>query len=283
MPQTPARRVSSAGRSAEGGWDDNYAPVNVLLVADSSPHARAAETLLTSFNWPKGSAVTVLAAVRQRWALLGLGLSSEVEVQDTLASLQRLAHGAAGAMAREAARRLGDAGLATMTVVREGDLGQVVLDLAAEMQPSLIALGAKGFDQFDALRLGPNALEILRAARTSVLVARPARRSRPPRVIMAADGLVDLLAPDGWPLALLPPGAEVTVAKLAIEAEAPNDAEEADLRAVDFAEVLQAQGLAVRNVFPHGEPRAALVRLAYATEADLVIVANQTAPTARGP
>jgi nucleotide-binding universal stress UspA family protein len=258
----------------------NNAPVTALLVTDGSPQARAAETLLAGFDWPSGSAATVLATVRQRWTLLGLGLGSEAEVQDTLARLQRLARGAAEATAREAAGRLGQAGLTTMTVIREGDTGQVVLDLAAEAQPSLIALGAKGFDHTNALRLGPTALEVVLAAQTSVLVARPGRRSGPARVIVAADGLMDWLAPDGWPLALLPAGAKVTVAKLAVEAEAPDEGEEAELRAVEFGERLQAHGQVVRNVFPHGEPRAALVRLARAAEADLVIVGHQSAPTA---
>ncbi len=258
----------------------NIAPVNVLLATDGSPHARAAETLLASLDWPSGSVATVLATVRQRFTLLGLGLGSEAEARDMLARLQRLARGAAEVTAREAARCLGQAGLTTLTVVREGNAGQVVLGLAGEAQPSLIALGAKGFDHANALRLGPTALEVVREARTSVLVARSVRRTRPARVILAADGLMDWLAPDGWPMALMPAGAEITVAKLEVATEAPGGGEEADLRAVEFGELLQAHGRAVRNVFPGGEPRAALVRLARAAEADLVIVGHPTAPMA---
>ncbi len=256
----------------------NREPLKVLLVTDGSAQARAAEALLAGMDWPAGSAATVLATVRQRWTLLGLGLGSEAEVQDTLGRLQRLARGAAEATAREAARRLGQAGLTTLTVVREGEAGQAVLGLASEAQPNLIVLGAKGFDRTNAIRLGPTAQEVVRAARPSVLVARPARRARPMRVIVAADGLMDWLAPDGWPLALLPAGSEVTVAKLAVEAESSNEGEEAELRAVEYGEGLQAHGLAARNVFPHGEPRAALVRLARAAEADLVIVGDHSAP-----
>jgi nucleotide-binding universal stress UspA family protein len=255
------------------------APGNALLVADGSADARAAETLLAGLSWPAGSAAAVLAAVRPRWTLLGLGLDNAAEVRDTLARLRRLAREAALATARDAARRLSQAGLATLTVVREGDAGHVALGFAAEAQPSLIALGAKGFDHVDALRLGPTALEVVRAARTSVLIARPARRPRPARILLAADGLMDWLAPDAWPIALMPVGAQITVAKLAVESEAAGEGEAAELRAVEFGEALQAQGLTVRNVFPHGEPRAALVRLARAAEADLVIVGGQTAPT----
>jgi nucleotide-binding universal stress UspA family protein len=67
-------------------------------------------------------------------------------------------------------------------------------------------------------------------------------------------------------MALLPADADVTIAKLT------DDGEAAEMRALEFGEALQARGLTVRNVFPLGEPRAELVRLAHAAEADLVVV-----------
>lgn len=257
-------------------------PVNVLFATDGSAHSRAAESLLAGLHWPRSASVTVVAALRQRWTLLGLGLDSDAEVQDTVMRLQRVARGAAEATAHAAARRLGEAGLATRRVIREGEPSQVVLGVAAEARSHLIALGAKGFDQTNALRLGSTAREVLEAAPASVLVARPGRRDRPARVIVAADGLLDWLTPHAWPIALLPPTAEVTVAKLAVEPDAPGQDEEAELRALEFAEALQARGLKARNVFPQGEPRAELVRLARASQADLVLVGRQPALTVAG-
>ncbi|MCC7359733.1 MAG: hypothetical protein IT317_09660, partial [Anaerolineales bacterium] len=49
-----------------------------------------------------------------------------------------------------------------------------------------------------------------------------------------------------------------------------------------LGEALQARGLTVRNVFPPGEPRAELVRLAHDAEAELVIVAEGAAPENSG-
>ena len=253
-------------------------PVKIVLATDGSAHSRAAEDLLAGLRWPPGSTATVLAVERQPWSLLGLGLRSAAETHDTLARLQRVARGAAHATAYGAASRLGQAGLATVTVVGEGTAAQALLGLAAEARADLIALGAKGFSQFNVPRLGSTAWEVFHAAQTSVLIARPGRHSAPARIVLAADGLMDWLAPGAWPLTLLPPSADVTVARLAPEGEATDDCEAADLRAVEFGEALQAQGLRVRNVFPHDEPRAELIRLARAAEADLVIVAGQTSP-----
>jgi nucleotide-binding universal stress UspA family protein len=251
------------------------APLNVLLATDGSTHSRAAEDLLAGLRWPAGSAATVLAALRERWTFPQLGPGCDSDVHAMLARLKRAAHDEAQATARAAARRLGQAGLATMMVVREGEPGPVLLELAAEARTNLVVLGAKGFSQFNAPRLGSTAWEAVHAAPASVLIARPGPRSRPARVVLAADGLTDWMAPHAWPVALLPPEADLTVASLATAANGEGEA--ADLQAVEFAEALQAQGLTVRNVFPPGEPRAELVRLALAGEADLVIVSGQAA------
>jgi nucleotide-binding universal stress UspA family protein len=68
---------------------------------------------------------------------------------------------------------------------------------------------------------------------------------------------------------LLPDDADITITKLT------DDGEAAEMRALEFGEALQARGLTVRNAFPFGEPRAELVRLAQATEADLVVVGGR--------
>jgi nucleotide-binding universal stress UspA family protein len=108
---------------------------------------------------------------------------------------------------------------------------------------------------------------VLHEAQASVLIARPGSRTRPARVVVAADGLLDVgRGGDAWPIGLLPDDAAITIAKLT------DDGEAAEMRALEFGEALQARGLTVRNAFPLGEPRAELIRLAQATEADLIVV-----------
>lgn len=255
-------------------------PMQVLLATDGSAHSRAAAAFLAALRWPPGSAVTVLGVVRQQWSLLGLGLEGPAQVHDTLLRLQRVAVGAAQAIARQAADPLSQAGLAAVTVVCEGEPGDAIAAFAAEQQANLIALGAQGFSQFAAPRLGSTAWQVLHAAQASVLIARPGARTRPARVIVAVDGEIDGWRADAWPFALLPDNADITIAKLADEGES------AEMRALEFGEALQALGLTVRNAFPLGEPRAELVRLAQATDADLIVVEgralNPTDPEPHG-
>ena len=254
-------------------------PMQVLLATDGSAHSRAAEAVLAALRWPPGSAATVLGVVRQQWSLLGLGLEGPAQVKDTVLRLQRVAVGAAQVLARQAADSLNQAGLATVTAVLEGEPGEVIAACAAKQRTGLIALGAQGFGQFAAPRLGSTAWQVLHAAQASVLIARPGPRTRPARVIVAVDGLLDGgWGPASWPLALLPDDADITVAQLA------DDGEAAELGALEFGEDLQARGLTVRNAFPLGEPRAELVRLAQASEADLIIVGGRApSPTDREP
>lgn len=244
-------------------------PMQVLLATDGSAHSRAAGAVLAALRWPSGSAATVLGVVRQHWSLLGLGLAGPAEVQDTLLRLQRVAVGAAQVAARQAAGTLSQAGLAAVAAVGEGEPGDAIAAFAAEQHVGLIALGALGFSQFVAPRLGSTAWQVLHAAQASVLVARPGARTRPARVIVAVDGLLDGWSADACPFALLPDDVAITIAKLTDEGET------AELRALEFGEALQARGLTVRNAFPLGEPRAELVRLAQATEADLIVVGGR--------
>lgn len=264
-------------------------PVKLLLATDGSAHSRAAEALVAGLRWPAGSSVTVLGVVRQKWSLLGLGLEGPSQVKDTLWRLQRVAVGAAQAVARQAAVELSQAGLAAATAVLEGEPSDAIVALATDLRAQLIALGAQGYSQFAEPRLGTTAWQVLHAARASVLIARPGRRLRPARIVLAADGLLDRLQADAWPISLLPGDADITIAKLAEAADnfrgsageragAASEVEAAEIRALELGEALQARGLTVRNVFPLGEPRAELVRLAHATEADLVIVGGGAAP-----
>jgi nucleotide-binding universal stress UspA family protein len=197
-------------------------------------------------------------------------------VKDTLFRLQRAAVGSVQAKARQAADALSQAGLAAVTAVLEGAPGDAIAALAAKQHANLIALGAQGFSQFAAPRLGSTAWQVLHAAQASVLIARPGARTRPARVIVAVDGLLDDWRVDAWPFALLPDAAAITIAKLT------DDGEAAELRALEFGEALQARGLTVRSAFPFGEPRAELVRLAQATDADLIVVGGR-APNPTDP
>jgi nucleotide-binding universal stress UspA family protein len=230
----------------------------------------------------------VLGVVRQKWSLLGLGLEGHAQVQDALRRLQRVAVDAAEAVARQAVGALSQAGLAAATTVLEGEPGDALVALEAELRADLIALGAQGYSPFAAPRLGSTAWQVLHAAQASVLIARPGRCPRPARIVLAADGLLNWLHADAWPISLLPGDADITIAKLAAAANefegnageragAASEAEAAEVSALELGEALQARGLTVRNVFPLGEPRAELVRLAHAAEADLVIVGGGTA------
>ncbi len=272
-----------------------FEPPKVVLATDGSAHSRAAEAVLGALRWPPGSATTVLGVVRQHWSLLGLGLEGPAQVKDTVLRLQRVAVGAAQAVARQAAVELSHANLAVATAVLEGEPGDATLALAAELRADLIALGAQGFGQWAEPRLGSTAWQVLHEAPSSVLIARPGPHSRPTRVIVAIDGLADWLSADAWPIGLLPADADVTIAKLAIEddddgdsaqpgRQTPDadDSDAAELLALEFGEALQARGLTVRNVFPLGEPRAELVRLAHTSEADLVIVGGRAVPAIDG-
>jgi nucleotide-binding universal stress UspA family protein len=262
--------------------------MKVLLAFDGSAHSRAAETLVAGLRWPPGSSATVLGVVRQKWSLLGLGLDGPAQVQDTLRRLRRVSVGAAQAVTSQAVAALSQAGLAVATAVLEGEPGDAIEALAGELRADLIVLGAQGYGPFVAPRLGSTAWQVLHAAQASVLIARPSRRPRPVRIVLAADGLLSWLQAESWPISLLPDDADITIAKLAAAADslggstggqagAASEAGAAEVSALELGEALQARGLTVRNVFPLGEPRAELVRLAHTAEADLVIVGGGTA------
>jgi nucleotide-binding universal stress UspA family protein len=147
----------------------------VVLAHDGSPHAMAAEGLLT--RWPIfGNTAIEVASVAQQtgpWHLPPSATLYTPSVPDYFETYREILREHTQ-VAEDAADRLRRAGLRASAVVAEGDPAQTIMHVADEHQADLILLGTHGRTGLERLLLGSVARNVMVHAPISVLVVRPA-------------------------------------------------------------------------------------------------------------
>jgi nucleotide-binding universal stress UspA family protein len=149
--------------------------MNVLLAIDDSPASAAAiDTVITEFQ-PEAARVLVLHVIawpRELPAcfMFGEGASAADRV---LAAHDQLRRRAADLVAG-AVRRLSTAHFIATAVVVDGDPRTEILAMAKRWPASTIVVGSHARGTMDRIVLGSVSRGVLRRARCSVLIARPA-------------------------------------------------------------------------------------------------------------
>ncbi len=141
--------------------------MNVLIGVDDSPHSVAAIGYVARATWPKTAKFLVLSAVSP--IFVGPG---EAEAADAIARLLKDQEKYHKEIAKRAAGRLKDAGLAAEARMVIGDPRATLLDTAAKEHADLIVVGSHGRTGIKKLLLGSVASHVVTHAPCSVLVVR---------------------------------------------------------------------------------------------------------------
>lgn len=158
--------------------DDRIGPL--VLADDGSPHARAAETIMTECPLFAGLPITVVSVIENGFpdaiavAPLMYADAMDAYSRGTLAQKQAIE-----AECAAAAGRLRDAGLDAEPEVREGDPAHEIVAVARARNAGTIIVGTRGRTGLRRLLLGSVARNVLMHAPCSVLVVREGVRVPP--------------------------------------------------------------------------------------------------------
>jgi len=173
--------------------DDRIGPV--LLADDGSPHARAAEAMMTECPLFAGLPITVVSIAENSFP----DATTVAPLLDTVAmeayALGSLERKTVEADCRAAVQRLRDAGLDADGVVRVGDPAHEIVALARDRETGVIVVGTRGQTGLRRLILGSVARNVLLHAPCSVLVVRNSVRVAPPTADRREDR--ELVSPFG--------------------------------------------------------------------------------------
>jgi nucleotide-binding universal stress UspA family protein len=251
--------------------------MRVLFATDGSEAAEAAAKWLSVFPMPSNARALVLAV--QELPPSPLDIPTVRDFQRALLDEARHTAGRAAATLRE---RFGT----IETKVVTGEPREKILDVAAEWDADLIAVGARGLGALASALLGSVSLAIARHAPCPVLVVRPAVRRPLHSIVVAFDGsagaqhaarfvaalalptevgvrLVGVVEPPRTPVA--GPGA---TAMLAAAAEKVTAARRGELEKAMDTVSAQLEGLNAAHVLAVGPPADTLARL----DADLIVL-----------
>jgi nucleotide-binding universal stress UspA family protein len=139
--------------------------MNAIVVGTDGSHGSEA-TVRKVIELAQGSGATVhlVCAIPTPGTLERLGMTSRQESVDMRGV-------AADVLARDE-RRLEDAGFAVQTYARAGDPADTILDVAAEADATLIAVGARGHSALRRFMLGSVSSKLAHHAPTSLLIVR---------------------------------------------------------------------------------------------------------------
>ena len=141
--------------------------MNAIVVGtDGSPGAEAAIQKVIEMARGTDATVHLVCAYSGRSALERIGLTAKQDPVD----LRGVAH---DVLARDE-HRFKDAGIAVEKHAREGDPAHTILDVAAQEEAELIALGARGNTGHRRFTLGSVADKVAHHAHASVLIVREA-------------------------------------------------------------------------------------------------------------
>jgi len=177
-----AGRITILGNVAESVV--RHAPCSVLVARPHSPTGRVlvgtdlSEAALASVELAAeharlaGARLTVACCLEPRLEavqdMTNLGASYGF-MQEEYADLRRQSE-------EELARQLDAVGAPGATMILDGEPAPALLRAASETDPDLLVLGARGASGLERLMIGRITEKVVRGARCSVLVVRPARR-----------------------------------------------------------------------------------------------------------
>jgi nucleotide-binding universal stress UspA family protein len=137
--------------------------MNAIVVGtDGSPGAEAAVNKVIELVPGDGATVHLVCAIPSRSALERIGLTARQEPTD-------LRGVAADVLARDE-HRFTEAGFTVQKHVREGDPANVIIDVAAEQDVDLIAVGARGHTGLRRFILGSVSGKLAHHAPKSLLI-----------------------------------------------------------------------------------------------------------------
>jgi nucleotide-binding universal stress UspA family protein len=161
--------------------------MKVLLVIDGSPYSQMTISLLKALKLPRETSVTVMTVVPEHSFLGGLSfnlLRSRDSEQSERRERQR--EQAVGLL-DSAIRELGNTESEVKSLVQWGNPAEEILKAAAELDVSLILIGAKGLTGSSQFTIGSVAQKVLRHAAANVLMVRK-ETTAISRVLIAIDG-----------------------------------------------------------------------------------------------
>lgn len=265
--------------------------MRVMLAFDGSAGAEAARDLVAHLPWPRGTAITVIAALERRADLFGapdfaVAPQNADEAEEMLlADLQEMLRSATAPL------RMSDRMIDTRVV--RGRPASALLDEARAMQPDLIVIGNRGHGPFATILLGSVSTEVVDHAPCPVLVARhPAAH----RLVVGADGsesaqhAIDVVS--RWPIFHGMPARVVGVCRASSNWNAltaavypawvEGDTSTAEERRCQLTEIadrasgqLASAGLQPTVEIREGDPAEQLILAARADQADLIVVGSR--------
>ena len=144
--------------------------MKILLPVDASPYSAEAVQTVSDRPWPAGTTVRVLSAVES----VGAPAMGPVmfDAGGSLDQLQQQRTKEAKELTRNAAETIAASGLATETVVHDGDPRSVIVDEAEDWKADLIVMGSHGYTGIKKWLLGSVAQSVVSRAPCSVEVVR---------------------------------------------------------------------------------------------------------------
>lgn len=184
-------------------------PFSILLATDGSKAAAAAEQWLVEARWSRPPVIDVVCVARGGPSRLGWTLEVPPTVLEAAAAAIRDSElMAAQRIANEVGSRLQGAGFTVRTWVREGNVVERLLEMAAELGCDCIVVGPRGRSPVLEILLGSVTLRLVEESSWPVLVARADTlapgASRPHDVAVlvespaAAERALAVLADFGW-------------------------------------------------------------------------------------
>jgi nucleotide-binding universal stress UspA family protein len=184
-----ARGVSDSPRFSLGGVAHKvmkYATCSVLLVregpsairqvflaTDGSKYSDEVARFLLDLPLPKQGQVTLLTALQSHATSLTKAPTLDLETdRHIMAELQATEEKAARTFLKKIKKRFEERGYEASLWVLRGEPTEEILIAARELNPDLIALGARGLSDVDTFLLGNVAERIARFSRYSVLIGR---------------------------------------------------------------------------------------------------------------
>jgi nucleotide-binding universal stress UspA family protein len=174
--------------------DDRIGPV--VLADDGSPHARAAETMMTDCPLFAGLPVSVVSVVEVAYPdVAAVAPILYADAIDAFARSSAAETASMEATSAAAVDRLRASGLDAEAVVREGDPAREIVAVARDRQAGVIVVGTRGQTGLQRLILGSVAKKVLLHAPCSVLVVRGGIRV--PRPAVERHEEQELISPFG--------------------------------------------------------------------------------------
>lgn len=144
-------------------------PPRILLGLDTSEGAAAALAAVAQRQWPRDTIVHIVTAIDVRLATAIPVLEAPLGEPGFVSTDEK---GWIGDAQKQACEELRRAGLATTSVIRDGDPKHVLLAEAEAWHADLIVLGAKGISRIERFLLGSVSSAVAARAHCSVEVVR---------------------------------------------------------------------------------------------------------------